>query len=257
MKMTKMTKMMKALRICVPVAGILSVALLFNSCLDDSGYSLGEYRMEIATVESLESSRHYFRLDDGTTLWPAAGYYLGHNMEDGQRTWLNYTILSDAKDGFDHYIKVNGVDSILTKKIAEDKGEENNAVYGTDPVGVDENNIWIGNGYLNMIFSFNYGGTKKHFVNLLSAGDEENAYRVEFRHNAYDDPQGMVVSGIVCFNLSDLPDTGGETVKLTVVVNTFDGVKTYELDYNSNREQGTGTGTESSGFNLENFERVN
>lgn len=256
MEFMKMTKMMKALSICVPVTGILSMVLLFNSCLDDDGaYSLGDFRMEIATVESLESSQHYFRLDDGTTLWPAAGYYLGHNLDDGQRTWLNYTLLSDKKDGFDHYIKVNGADPILTKKIAEDKGEENNAVYGTDPVGIDENYIWIGNGYLNIIFSFNYGGTKTHFINLLPAGDEENAYQVEFRHNAYNDPQQTAVSGIVCFDLSDLPDTGGETVKLTVKVNTFSGEKTYELDYNSNREQASGT--ESAGFNLENFERVN
>lgn len=245
--------MMKTLKIFVPVIGILGMSLLFNSCLDDDGYSLGKYWLGVATVESFDSNQHYFKLDDGATLYPAAGSNLGHNLNEGQRVWLNYTILSDSQSGFDHYVKVNGVDPILTKKIAEDLGEENDAIYGTDQVKVDD--IWIGNGYLNMIFVFNYGGTKKHLVNLLPAGDEENAYQVEFRHNAYNDPPQTAVPGIVCFDLSDLPDTEGETVKLTVKVNTFSGNKTYELEYNSNKE--LITDRDPSGFNLENFERVN
>lgn len=254
--MKKMEKMMKVLKIYVPVIGIFfSMSLFLNSCLDDGGYSLGEYYIEVATVESLESDQHYFKLDNGTTLWPAAGSYIGHNLNDGQRTWLNYTILSDSRPEFDHYIKVNGVDPILTKKIAEDLGEENDPVYGTDPVGIEDNDIWIGNGYLNIIFVFNYGGEKKHSVNLLPAGDEENAYQVEFRHNAYNDSPQTAVPGIVCFDLSDLPDTEGETVKLTIKVRTFSGNKTYELEYNS--EKKLLTKRAPAGFDLENFERVN
>lgn len=248
-----MKKMKQTMKFFVLAMGMLSMSLLFNSCLDDDGYSLGDYWVEVATIESLSSSDHYFRLDDGSTLWPAAGNYLGHNLDEGQRTWLNYTILSDSLSGFDHYVKVNGIEPILTKKIAEDLGEENDSEYGTDPVDVDD--IWIGDGYLNVIFKFNYGGQERHFVNLLPAGDEENAYQVEFRHHAYEDPAHRAVRGIVCFDLSSLPDTEGETVKLAVTVNTFGGSKTYELDYNSNKKLSAGNGPSS--FETENFERVN
>lgn len=249
----KKMRMMKRMKIFVLTVTLLSMSLLFNSCLDDDGYSLGKYWLGVATVESLDNNQHYFKLDDGTSLWPAAGSYLGHNLNDGQRAWLNYTILSDSLSGFDHYVKINGVDPILTKKIAEDLGEKNDSVYGTDQIKVDD--IWIGDGYLNMIFAFNYGGTKRHFVNLLPAGDEENVYQLEFRHNAYDDPPATSVPSIVCFDLSDLPDTEGKTVKLTIKVKTFSGNKTYELDYNSDKE--LITDRDPSGFDIENFERVN
>lgn len=246
---------MEKLKLIMLTIGIFCTSLLFHSCLDDDGYSLGDFVMEVATVESTDSNQHYFKLDDGATLWPAAGYYLGHNLEDGQRAWLNYTILSDEKDGFTHYVKVNGVDPVLTKTIAEDLGEKNDSVYGTDPISVK--NIWIGNGYLNVIFGFNYGGKERHFVNLLHKVDAEaeNPYELEFRHNAYDDPPEASVPGIVCFDLSDLPDTEGETVKLKVNVKTFNGAKTYELEYNSGKDMMSERAPSNSG--LDYFERVN
>ncbi|WP_280778973.1 NigD-like protein [Parabacteroides sp. PM5-20] len=228
------------------------VTLTFQSCLDDDGYSLGKYWIEVATIESLENNAHFFRLDDGKSLWPTAGYYTGHNLGDGQRIWLNYTILSDSMDGFSHYVRVNGLDPVLTKGIAADKGEENDVIYGTDPVNIE--NIWIGDGYLNVLFVFNYGGQETHFVNLLKDKKEEDLYSVEFRHNAYNDPARTGVRGIVCFDLRDLPDTEGETVKLKIRVNTFDGEKIYELDYNSDKNfPGKKILTEDTVY----FERVN
>jgi len=212
--------------------------------------------MEVATVESLDSNQHYFKLDDGSTLWPANVIgYTGHNLDDGQRTWLNYTILSDDRDGFTHYVKVNGVDPILTKMIAEDLGEKNDSIYGTDPISVEH--IWIGDGYLNLIFEFNYGERERHFVNLIpkvSAG-EGTSFEVEFRHNAYNDPPQRAVPGIVCFDLSTLPDTEGETVKLKVHVKTFKGEKTFELDYNSDKDKVLERAPSS--FDSDYFERVN
>jgi len=248
-----MMKRMKTLKVLMLTIGVLSSSLLFSSCLDDDGYSLGDYWLGVATIESLDSSEHFFRLDDGTSLWPAAGSYVGHNLNDGQRTWLNYTILSDSLNGFSHFVKVNGVDPILTKKMAEDLGEKNDSVYGTDPVKIRD--LWIGDGYLNVMFMFNYGGSERHLVNLLPIGDEKNAYQVEFRHNAYKDPPQAAVPGIVCFDLSGLPDTEGETVKLTVKVSTFNGERTYELEYNSNTK--LMTDRDPANFDIKDFERVN
>ncbi|MDH6356209.1 NigD-like protein [Parabacteroides sp. PF5-9] len=245
---------MKTLKlIAVWISGML-IALTFNSCLDDDGYSLNEFRISVATVESQGGGSHYFRLDNGETLWPSAGYYLGHNFDDGQRTLLNYTLLSDSIKGFSHYIKVNRVDAILTKSLAENKGLQNDSIYGTDPIKVKD--LWIGNGYLNLVFGYNYGGQATHFVNLLQA-EEEDPYTVEFRHNAYNDSPQIGMDGIVCFDLSTLPDTKGETVQLVFRVNTFDGEKEIELDYNSSRQTKEKSYVFPSDFNPEMLERLN
>jgi len=244
-------KKMRMVKLFLLTIGVGLGSLAFHACSD--GYSLDKFWVEIATIESTGSGSHHFRLDDGATLWPAAGYYKGHNLEDGQRVWLNYTILSDSLDGFSHYVKVNGLDVVLTKKIAEDLGEENDSFYGNDPVSIKS--LWIGSGYLNVLFAFNYGGEKRHFINLLSKQSEEDPYTLEFRHNAYEDPAEVGVRSIVCFDLSDLPDTNGETVKLKIRVKTFEGDKTIELDYNSEKQEDSKRVISSD--NSDYFERVN
>lgn len=222
--------MMKNLRFYLMLAGISLVSLTFNSCLDDDGYSLGDMWLSIVTVEAEEAgSNLYFRLDGGETLWPAAGYYMADRFDNKQRAILNYTILSDSVSGFSHYVKVNSIDPLLTKDIAENKSTENDEYYGTDPVGIRK--LWIGDGYLNIAFEANFGGMEKHFVNLVNMSDEENPFRYEFRHNAYDDPQSYGSVGIVCFKLQDI-DTAGQTITMTINVKTFDGDKSFTLEYN-------------------------
>lgn len=245
---------MKKLNLFMLGIAVSMMTLLFQSCLDDDGYSLGEFRVSVATVTSDNDASHYFRLDDGNTLLPVASNgYTGHNLMDGQRILLNYTLLSDSIQSYSHAIKVNGIDKILTKKIATNEGEKNDSIYGNDPVSLKD--IWIGDGYLNIWFTANFGGNKKHYVNLLQTDSIMNPYQLEFRHNAYDDPPTAAGHGIICFDLTDLPDTEGETVMLTVQVNAFGGVKTYELEYNSQTKE-VGEKVPST-LKIDYYERVN
>lgn len=216
--------------------GVALATLPFQSCLDDDGYSLGDFRVAMATVESDSgNSSHYFRLDNGTTLWPADGYYVGHNLDDGQRVILNYTILSDELKNFDHFIKVNDIDIVLTKDIAEDKMEENDAIYGTDPVELKH--MWVGNGFLSIYFRAQYSGQVKHFVNLVRNDRIETtdgSIYLEFRHNAYDDSPYYSATGPVCFDLTSLQATE-KPIKLTIAVQTYDGLKTYAMTYDPDK----------------------
>jgi hypothetical protein len=71
-----------------------------------------------------------------------------------------------------------------------------------------------------------------HHVNLIPTNNPENPYEVEFRHDAKGDVGGRMGDGIVAFKLDDLPDTEGETVKLKLIWNAFNGVtKSVEFDY--------------------------
>lgn len=224
---------MKTLKTYVLALGLILTSLSFYSCLDDDGYSLDSVWEGIVTVKPLSSSTYFLQLDDSTTLLPVDSYVPYFGLEKEQRAIVYFTPLSDAIEGYNHAVKIIRMDSILTKSFAEDLGTKNDSVYGTDPVKMKA--IWIEDGYLNFQFVTEFGGYKKHFLNVIRKDNAASVYDIEFRHNAYDDPKSSEGWGIVSFRLNDLPDTGGQTVKLKVKYNSYDGEKVYELDYNSKR----------------------
>ena len=222
------------------VIGIALVSLTLPSCLDDdNSYSLGDIWIAVATVVPEGNNVYYLRLDDGDKLWPAATNYPNYQPKPNQRALVNFTILADSTQsnlgGFSHYIKVNAIHNILTKSIAKNEGAANDSIYGTDPVSIYNNNMWIGDGYLNIYFETLWGGKTAHFINLIQPDAENDPYTLEFRHNAYDDPQYTIGAGRVAFNLSSLPDTKGETVDLVVNYWTSEGKQAYKLKYNSDK----------------------
>lgn len=199
---------------------MMLVSLTLPSCLDDDeGYSLGKMWIAVATVVPENERVYYLRLDGGDTLWPAATDYPNYEPKMNQRALVNFTILADSVQsnlgGFSYYVKVNAIHDILTKPIAPNLGAENDSIYGTDPVSILADDIWVGDGFLNIYFTAQWGGREAHFLNLIQP-DPANPYTLEFRHNAYDDPQVTSGSGRVAFNLGSLPDTKGETVDLTI-----------------------------------------
>lgn len=221
------------------IIGIGLSTSLFYSCLDDDGYSLGKFWIETATVVPLEGKSYYLRLDDGTTLWPAApiGYY--YEPKENQRALVNFTILSDSAGGYDHWIKVNRIDNYLTKEIAENLGAKNDSIYGKDPVGVAS--MWVGDNYLNVYLKAYFGGVKKHFINLIPS--EEEGVDYELRHHAYDDPSpGYLRGNLVAFKLPELiaPDTSlsSDSVTISIKVKTFDGDKLYKIKLASKANSG-------------------
>lgn len=223
---------MKTMKHLILVIGVLLSAFLFNSCNDDDdSYSLGNVWGSIATVKPLSENSNSFSLvlDDGTTLWPAANQAQWYKPKADQRAVVYYTILSDQFQGYNHAIMIRDISDILTKYPAENLGgEENDEKYGTDPVEILD--MWIGDGYLNVWFGFNYGGKVKHFINLVQREDVNTPYYFEFRHNTYDDTANSRQKGLVAFNLSSLNIE--EEVTLTIKVNTFEGDKNYTVKYN-------------------------
>ncbi|MBZ4651956.1 MAG: hypothetical protein JG761_756 [Proteiniphilum sp.] len=200
------------------------------SC-DDHSHSLGSFGIDIATVIPEGENAYSLRLDNGKRLWPAASairYYPTSN----QRVFLNYTILSDARDGYDHYIKVNDIWNILTKDIIILNAENADSI-GNDPVKA--NAVWVGGDFLNVSFMFNYGGVKPHAINLvkntLATESSEDAIDLEFRHNSYQSDQTALYEGFVCFNLKPLRSSATDSVKLSVKVKDWKGEITYDLVY--------------------------
>lgn len=210
------------------------VAIGLQSCDDSDDYSLGDFWVDIATIETdNNSSAYWFILDDGTTLWPAASD-IQYLPEKGQRIILNYSILSDQKDGFDHYIRINYIWNILTKKTIVLTATNADSI-GNDPVKI--NDMWIGNHYLNVDFSFNYGGIRPHAINLvensLIPDPQDGKIHLEFRHNAYGSTSNRLYDGLVCFDLKPYQNNSTDSVTFAIKVldwNTGDDV-TYDIVY--------------------------
>lgn len=201
-----------------------------SACQDDDDYSLDKFAIEIMTVVP-DGSTYYLRRDNGEKLWPFATNCPGYNFSK-TRAQVNYTMLSDSIPGFSHGIKINWIENILTKNISPYRGAENDSIYGTDPVKIIAMNI--GDGYLNIRFAANFGNTgAKHLISLIQDQEVNTPYALELRHQAYGDNALYAAEGLVAFDLSSLLNTGGQTVELTIKVNTFEGEKSYKLAYNS------------------------
>ena len=94
--------MKKALMTFILVSAGIILGLV--SC-DDNSHSLGSFGIDIATVIPEGENAYSLLLDNGKRLWPAASSFR-YNPTYNQRVFLNYTVLSEAQNAYDHYIKV-------------------------------------------------------------------------------------------------------------------------------------------------------
>lgn len=205
------------------------------SCNENDSYSLGDFRIAIATVVSEGENPYSLLLDNGQRLWPAATD-VQYAPKYNQRVFVNYTILSGKQNGYDHYVKINDVWNILTKKTMELNAHNADSI-GDDPVKI--NAAWVGNDFLNIDFMFNYGGKQAHAINLvhntLSSFATPDAIDLELRHNAYGSTQSNLYEGFVCFDLKPLKVQNADSVKIAIHVKDWDGGKTYNVVYRYNQ----------------------
>ena len=215
------------------VATVVATSIGFQSCLDDddnNAYYL-RYPNALVTVKEAADGAFFLQLDDKTTLLPT-NVKASPFGDKEVRALVNYSEVNEPSGDYTKAVHINWIDSILTKPIAPDLGEENDEVYGTDPVEIVNDWVTIAeDGYLTLRFRTIWGGSKKHFVNLLLGQNPENPYEVEFRHNAYGDTYGSEGDGLAAFKLDELPDTEGKTVKLKLKWKSFSGEKSAEFDY--------------------------
>jgi len=215
---------------------IICTIVAFTACDDDDdGYSLGDFWIDIATVENPDNNTaFYFLLDDNTRMWTAASDLLNYRPKNGQRILADYTLLSDRPSGspYDHDVKLNDVYEILTKNIFEITPATQDSI-GNDPIEIED--IWVGSNYLNIEFEYK-GLNKIHFINLVrdrSKTYNDGRVHLEFRHNAHSDTQTYDKWGIASFDLRSLQNT--ESVQLVIHSKEYDGdEEIHELTYTPN-----------------------
>ena len=176
-------------KILIAIATISSLSL--QSCLDDDDNYAMRFPNALVTVKTDADQTVFLQLDDKTTLLPTNMTKSPYGEKE-VRALVNYKEVDEPSDIYTQAVHINWIDSILTKPIAPDLGEENDTVYGTDPVEIVNDWVTIAeDGYLTLRFRTQQGDYQtKHFVNLLLSENPENPYEVEFRHNAKGDIYG-------------------------------------------------------------------
>lgn len=212
---------------------LLAVVPALQSCDDSDGYSIGDRGRDWATVRVQSGDVYYLEGDRWGTIWPAATSVWGFRPIDGERVIAYFNPLYDNFEGFDVAVKMENLFRILTKGV-EELTAENEAGYGNDPIVVWQNDMWIGGGYLNVIFQQNRPKKEKHQVSLVrntTIEDPNDGYiHLEYRYNTYGDVSGYWSEGAVSFNLKSL-EVNENTKGIKVKLNTADeGEK--ELTFN-------------------------
>ena len=224
------------------IAAALAIPV-FQSCLNDShDYDSILTPSAIVTVKPVTGDGEdyfYFQLNDKEKLWPLDNSRLPYKGKE-VRAFVKFTETDMPEDVdknvYSKAVKVEWMDSILTKAAVAYEEEENVSIeqkYGDDPVEIFAD--WMTNvedGYLTLHFYTLWGNSGiKHELNLVTGLNEEDPYEVRFTHNAFGDGTYYEGDGIVAFSLKNLPDTKGETVKLTLKFDSFSGEKTAQFDY--------------------------
>lgn len=212
--------------------GILLTMLILPSCLDDDDDVSRLYPNALVTVKEAADETVYFQLDETTTLLPVN--ITAHPFDSKEvRALVNYEEVDDSSEEYDQAVRVNWIDSIRTKPMAPNLGEDNDNEYGNDPVEIVSDWVTIAeDGYLTLRFRTMWSQLGiTHYVNLIPTNNPENPYEVQFKHDANGDVSGRVGDGLVAFRLDQLPDTEGETVKLKLIWDSFNGEKSMEFDY--------------------------
>ena len=110
---------------------VLASVMIFQSCLDDDDNDYYRYALPnaLVTVKPVADNSFFMQLDDSTTLLPV-------NMKNSPygekevRALVNFDPVNESSGEYDKAVHINWIDSILTKPIAPDLGEENDKIYG-------------------------------------------------------------------------------------------------------------------------------
>lgn len=227
---------LKALVLLFTVA--LAIPALQSCDNDDDYIYTGIYPNAMVTVKKTSAGGVFLQLDDNTTLYPVNMKKSPYTLDE-VRAFASIRLTDDDSNGYTKAAYVQYLDSVLTKFTVPTLGDDDEATYGEDPIDIVRD--WttvVEDGFITLRIRAPWGYTNKpHYINLVRGVNADNPYEVELRHDANGDTQGPRRDAIVAFNLKDLPDTNGETVKLKVKWMSPAGMKTLEFDYHSRSAQ--------------------
>lgn len=223
-------------RVFVSLTSILLLATSavgFISCSDDDNDIYRNlYPNALVTVKPVDANSFYMQLDDNITLKPTNMTSSPYGNRE-VRALVNFDYVNQDASPYNRAVWVNWMDSILTKPAVPIAELQPSVEYGDDAVEIVRDWVTIAeDGYLTLRFRTLWGlRGRPHSVNLATGVNPNDAYEVEFFHDANGDTPSHYGDAIVAFHLDGLPDTDGKTVKLKLKWKSFSGYRWAEFDY--------------------------
>ena len=209
---------------------------MLQSCLNDDDENRGT-RFTIGTIEVIGEKEYFFNLDDGDKMYPSDTTYIhNYTVENNQRVFIHFLPLEEDIPGYDYNVKLIQLENILTKDIIPLTEETADSI-GNDRINATS--LWITGNYLNIEHQFFHSNNpdKKHMLNLVineaSTGenDKPDYVNLEFRHNAYNDSQLTLGTGLASFKLDNIAEQLKEKKGLNIRVKSlYDGERFMTID---------------------------
>ena len=120
------------------LVGLLGVVTLcgLSSCDDDDDGGYVPFSYAVGDMVVKDGSEPYIQLDSKQTLFPSNGSRLpNYLLKDGKRVIVNFSFLEGQREGYDYYILINDIDSVLVKNVIPITPETTDSI-GNDPVNV-------------------------------------------------------------------------------------------------------------------------
>ena len=180
----------------------------------------------IVTVRKAPDDTVYFQLTDDTRVFPV-GY--DRTFDRARRLMCSLTRVGGKTGSYGQRVSIDWMDFL-------DEG----AVAGAGYTGADDPlelvSDWmtsVEDGFLTVHYSTAWGiKPTMHTFTLLTGTDTSDPYLVVLRHDSCGDRREVEAEGLICFDLSSLPDTGGQYKPLTLKWTCSDGAsseRTFEF----------------------------
>ncbi len=213
---------LKRLLFCLvlsPVLVICASCTDFSDEIDRVADGIGTQPNAIVTVRKSASGKTYFQLDEKTTLEPLGWK---NPFKSQTRALVSYSETSEESKEFTKAVRVNQIDSVLTKDAIVMKTSEFEV--NNDPVEIVTDWLTVcEDGYLTLHFATMWGADRIPHKVILGV-DPEKPYELYFKHDKNGDYGTSWSEGLVAFKIDGLlPDTKGEEVNITLKWKSFSG----------------------------------
>lgn len=217
----------------------LLISPILQSCLDNDEKDYSQ--LTIGTVEVKEGQDYCFMLDAGGKMYPGDTTQIkDYEVKDGQRSFIYFDLLDEKIPGYEYNAIIYRIENILTKNIERIPDNLSEKEAGDDRINIT--NLWLTEDYVNIQYQILYDkqSDKKHLLTLIKNENalettEDNEYlNLEFRHNAYDEKEDGVGSGLVSYKLKNIHNLIQGKKGLNIRYHSlYDGVRYKKVDFST------------------------
>src|SRR5690554_7703946 len=209
---------------------LLALAAVSCSVNDDDGEY---YQYRLGIIEGSSDATFTILTDDGYRLKPTEFLSNDYEIVDGKRVIVQFSIVAEVESSeIDYEVKMAMIEDIPVKDIIIANEEVRDSL-GTDPATISA--LSLGNGYLNVQFSFYGQKAEKHYLYMVydeEKQEKEGFITLDFHHNAHDDIKSSPYSGLFSFPVAQFEEGGSGTIKFLFRSRKEDNSTfTHELEY--------------------------